>query len=86
MAEYGDIFFEDSSDSESDISSDSDDDTCPYPLPINALLRRDYVPRIENYDRVILKMWDKDFQSHFRLSRKSLDDVENMVFLLNFIF
>lgn len=65
-------------------SSDEEDQEI---LPVNTLLRRECVPRVNLYvENVVAAMSERDFMSHFRLSRNCIQSIESMVCLLIFIF
>lgn len=87
------ILEDSSSDSSTDSSSDSklsdsesDEDGAFsnfYAMPIVPLRNRD-IPRIEAYaENVVPKMMENDIVSHFRLNRRNVEAVGNMVCAIN---
>ena len=76
----------DSSDSEaSETDTDESDFEELHILPVNCI--RADVPRAENFfEGIVPRMDDFTFISHFRLNRRLVNDVENMVYFKNDIF
>ena len=75
------------SDSDSENDTDSSDsgesDFELFPL-LNPISKRQDMPRIKGYIEVVIPlMLEKDFKSHFRLTRTNVEVVGNMVNFLN---